>query len=98
MIEHGRERGLEFECLLDLVSANVWVLAIFEETRAMVIADKFNVRGWIGLPIFGKSFEVFEHRINPGRTKKRYCVLGVFVEVGIEDTLILEVGFSIDFE
>ena len=33
-----------------------------------------------------------------GRRENRYRILGVFVEVRVEDTLILKVGFSIDFE
>src|SRR3954465_14434719 len=64
----------------------------------MMVADKFDERRRIGLPILGETIEVFENRIDACRTEKSYRILGVFVEVRVEDTLILKVGFSVDFE
>src|SRR4029077_704535 len=63
LVEHRRKRRLELECLLDLVCAYVGVLAVFQETRAMMLADKLDERRRVGLPVRRKSFEVFKDSI-----------------------------------
>ena len=45
---------------------------------------------------FGKAFKVFEDRVDAVLREERNGVLGVLVEVGIEDALIHEVGFRTD--
>src|ERR1700677_1907076 len=96
LIEHGRERGLQFECLLDLVGANKRILAVFEETRALMLADECDEGGRIGLPIRWESLEIFENRRNACGGEQCDSVLGVFVEVGVENALIHKMGFPVD--
>ena len=52
----------------------------------------------IGLPIFREAFEIFEDSKNAGGREESHCILGVLVEVGVEDALILEVGLPVDLE
>ena len=64
----------------------------------MVVADERDRRRQVGLPVLRKTFEVLEDRVNAGCREERYRILGVLVEVCVEDALILEVGFSSDVE
>src|ERR1700722_8212632 len=96
LVKHGRERGLEFERFFDLVGANERILAVFEETRALMLANEGHERGRIGLPIHRESLEIFEDSRNARGGEQRDSVLGVFVEVGVENALVHEVGFPID--
>ena len=57
----------------------------------MVVADELDEFLWLGLPIFREAFEDFEDGEYAGGREESYCVLGIFVEVGVEDALILEV-------
>lgn len=63
-----------------------------------MVADELDERRRVGLPVLGKTLEVLEDSIDAGCREESYSILGVFVEVRVEDALILEVGFSIDFE
>ena len=44
LVEHVREGLLQLQCLLDLSGRDVWILPVFQETRALVFADKFDER------------------------------------------------------
>ena len=90
LIEHVREGGLELQRLLDLVGAHVGIFAVFKEARALVLADELDEFLRLGLPIFGEAFEVFEDGIKAGGTEESHGILGIFVEVGVEDALIHE--------
>ena len=46
----------------------------------------------------GESFKVFEDEYSPQSSENRHRILGVFVEVGIEDALIHEIGLAFDRE
>jgi hypothetical protein len=81
LVEHGRERGLQFERLLDLVGANVRILAVFEETRALMFANERHEGRRIGLPVLRESFEIFEDCRDASGGEQRDSVLSVFVEV-----------------
>ena len=52
----------------------------------------------IRLPIRRESLEVLEDRADAGGPEQRDGVLGVFVEVGVEYTLIHEIGLPLDWE
>ena len=43
------------------------------------------------LPILWKAFKIREHRCDAGRAEQSDRVLGVLIEVGVEDALILKV-------
>ena len=96
LVEHARERGLELERLLDLVGTHVWIFAVFKETRALVLTDELDECLRLGLPIFGEPFEVFEDGIKAGGPEESHSILGVFVEVSVEDALIHEIGIALD--
>ena len=64
----------------------------------MVLADELDEFLRLGFPILGEAFEVFEDGMNTSGREESYCILGVFVEVCVEDALILEVGLPVDLE
>ena len=92
LIEHIGERRLELESLLDFVGAHIRILAVFEEARALVFTNELDERWRIRLPIRRKVLEVFEDRSEAEIREEAHRVLCVFVEVGVEDALIHEVG------
>src|SRR6185436_1016171 len=96
LVEHVGEGGLELQRLLDLVGTHIGIFPIFEEARDLMLADKLDEILRLGFPIFGKAFEVFENSINAGGREERHSVLGVLVEVCVEDALIHEVGLPVD--
>src|SRR4051794_24135365 len=42
LVEHVRERGLQRQSLLDLLGADKRILAVFQETRALVLANELD--------------------------------------------------------
>ena len=58
------EGRLELERLLDLVGAHIRVLAVFQEARALVLADELDERRSIRLPVLGEALEVLEDRLD----------------------------------
>ena len=52
----------------------------------------------IRFPVYRKALEVFEDRINAGGPEEGHGILGIFVEVGVEDALIHKVGFPVDWK
>src|SRR4029453_16458180 len=70
LVEHVREGGLELQCLLDLLGAHIGIFPVFEETRALVLADELDEFLRLGFPIFGEAFEVFEDSINAVAPKR----------------------------
>src|SRR5262245_9863704 len=90
LIENFREGVLDPQRLLDLVSRDVRILAVFDEARALVCPDEPDEGVRVRLPVRREAFEVLEHRIDPCLTEERNRVLGVLVEVGVEDALVHE--------
>src|SRR5271170_3645212 len=95
LVQHVRECGLQRQRLLDLLGADKWILAVFQETRALVLANVLDESRRIRLPVFGKAFEVFKNGTDTESCEQRHGILGVLIEVGVEDTLIHKVGFAI---
>src|SRR3974390_2583288 len=60
--------------------------------------NKRRERGRIRLPIFRESFKVLENGVNAVFRKQGYRVLGVPVEIGVEDSLVHEVSFLANVE
>ena len=60
LVEHVGEGRLELERLLDLVGADVRILAVFQEARALVLANELDER---------RGF-VFQSSGNPSRFSK----------------------------
>src|SRR5688572_1524040 len=75
LVEHGRERVLELQRLLDFVRAHIRVLAVLEKARPVVIADELDERGRVRLPVLGKPLQVFEDRIDAVLREERHGIL-----------------------
>jgi hypothetical protein len=63
-----------------------------------MFADEVDERRRVRLPIQRESFELLENRIDARGFEQFDRVLGVLVEVGIENTLIHEVLVGADIE
>src|SRR6478609_4938447 len=98
LVEHVREGRLQPQRLLDLVSGHVRVLAVLQEARNLVITYEFDERLRVLLPILGKPLELGEDGRDASRTEQLDGVLGVLVEVGVEDAHVLEVQTRSDVE
>src|SRR5215472_8840681 len=98
LVERFPERLLQFKRLLDLISGDVWVFSVFEETRALVITNKLDERGHVRFPVLGKSFQVLEDGVYTGFREQRDCIVSVFVEIGVEDALVHEIRLLADVE
>src|ERR1700754_4607397 len=61
LIEHGRERRLQPERLLDLVGCDIRVLAVLEEARDLVIADELDEALRVLSPILRETLEIGEN-------------------------------------
>ena len=85
LVEHVRKRRLELQCLLDLVGAHVGVLAVFKEARALMLADELDERRGVRLPVLRKALQIFEDGAETRCRKNCDRILGVLVEVGVED-------------
>src|SRR5688572_8831673 len=98
LVEGIGESGFESEGFLDLLGGGKGILTVLQKTRAMVIAHELDEGGSIGLPVRWESLEILENRVQPRRPKERYRIFSVLVEVGIEDTHVLEIGVALDLE
>ena len=96
LIKHFRERTLDLQSLLDFISADKGILAVFHEARALMCADKSGEPLRIGLPIERETLEIFENGPHAGRAKKRNGILRILVKIRVEDALIHEVGFALN--
>src|SRR5258705_6641052 len=72
------------------------MLTVFEEARAVVVAEELDAGCWILPPVRWPAFEVLKNRRDACAVEKGHGILRVFVEIGIEDALIHHVGLSLD--
>src|SRR5205809_1776216 len=98
LVQHVRERRLQFQRLLDFVGAHVGILAVFQEARALMFPDELDERRGVRFPVLGEAIQIFKDGVDAVFRKKSHCVLGVLVEVRVEDALVHEVGFPLDVE
>src|SRR5262245_35568255 len=98
LIEHRAEGCLQRQCLLDLVGAHERVFAVLHETRALVLAGELDEGRRVSLPVLRKALEVFEYGIDAERLEQAHGILGVFIEVRVEDALVHEVRHSANIE
>src|SRR6187200_2941759 len=92
LVQHVGERRLQPQCLLDLFRAYVRVLGVLEEAGTLVFPDELEECRRVGLPVHREAFQVLEDGVDPILGEERNSVLGVLVEIRIEDALIHEVG------
>src|SRR3954447_5703461 len=90
-IKHFGKLRFELQCLLNFVCCLVWILTVLQEARALVFANKLDECWNVRLPVLGKTFKVLEHCVHSDLLKQGYCILGVLVEICIEDSLIHEI-------
>ena len=64
LVEHGRERRLQLQRLLDLVGADVRVLAVLQEARALVLAHELDEGRRVRLPVLREALEVLEDGVD----------------------------------
>ena len=50
----------------------------------------------MGLPVLRETLEILEHCPQAGGGEHFHRVLGIFIEVGVENALIHEIGFPFD--
>src|SRR5437870_1119078 len=98
LVEHVAEGGLELERFLDFLRAHIRILTIFEEAGALMIADELDEGGCIRLPIFREAFEILKDCVQAGAGEDCHRVFGVFIEIGVEDSHVLEVSVPFDFK
>src|SRR6476469_5158134 len=98
LVEHVREGRLELQGLLDLVRTHERIFAIFKEARAMMVTDELDECRGVRFPIFRKALQIFENGVETRCRKDANRILGIFVEVGIENAHVLEVSFPLDVE
>ena len=63
-----------------------------------MLADELDERRRVRLPVLGKPFELLEDRIDARSLEQLNGVLGVLVEIGVEDALVHEVRVRADVE
>jgi hypothetical protein len=63
-----------------------------------MLADEFYESRSVGLPVRGKALKMLEDGVDAGLLKKHDRVFGIFVEVGVEYSLVHEVRVAADVE
>jgi hypothetical protein len=64
----------------------------------MMITDKLDECRGVSFPIFWKALQIFENGIETRCRKDANRILGIFVEVGVENAHVLEIGFPLDLK
>src|SRR5262249_28010772 len=96
LIEHLGQGALDLQGFLDLVGGDIWILPVFDKARTLVVPDELDERFRVRFPVHRKPFEVFENRVDAGLCEESYRVLGIFVEIGVEDSLVQEPRVVVD--
>src|SRR5688572_21989318 len=98
LIQYFRHGALNPQRLLDFISGEVRILAVLQEARLLVLANKPDKCFRVRLPIFRKAFEILEHGVEASPAEESHSVFGVLVKVGVEDALIHEIRLTLDRE
>src|SRR5262245_14933459 len=65
LVEHFGQGALDPQRLLDLVGSDVRILAVFDDARALVLADELDEGVGIRLPVHREPFEILENGVDP---------------------------------
>src|SRR6476619_5222375 len=84
LIQHARQGRLYVERLYNLIRTDKRIFTVLQETRALMVADKFDERVGVGFPVARKAIEVVKDRIHSQTDKQRDRVFGVLVEIRVE--------------
>src|SRR5947199_9719416 len=90
-VKHFGELRFELQCLLNFFCCLVWILTVLQKARTLVFANELDECWYVRLPVLGKTFKVLENCVHSDLFKQGYCILGVLVEICIEDSLVHEV-------
>src|SRR4029077_658341 len=77
---------------------NERILTIFQKTRALMFAYELCEGRSVRLPIHREAFKVSENSIDARLLEESDGILGIFVEVGVEYSLIHEIRITADVE
>ena len=64
----------------------------------MMIADELDECRGVRFPIFREAFQILENSTQTSWRKDGHRILGIFVEVGVENPHVLEINIAFDFE
>src|SRR6516225_6024094 len=67
LIEHRGQRCFHLERLLYLVSSDEGILAVFQKTWALMVADEFCEGRGVRLPVRRKALKIFKDGVDAGR-------------------------------
>ena len=74
------------------------MLAVFEEARPLVVAEKLDYGRRIGRVVCGPPFEGLKGRLDARLPEEVRGILAVFIEIGIEDGLVHQVVLPVNGE
>src|SRR5271170_2088970 len=97
-VEHFGKLRFELQTLLDFVCRRIWILRILQEARTLVFAKELDECWYVRLPVLGETLKVLENCVHSDFFKQGYRILGVLVEICIEDSLIHEVRVHSNIE
>src|SRR6266513_1795680 len=97
-VKHFGELRFELQTLLNFVCCCVGILTVFQKARTLVFAKEVDECWYVRFPVLGKAFKVFENCVHSDLFEQGYCVLGVLVEICIEDSLVHKVSVLSDVE
>src|SRR2546430_9283104 len=90
-VKHFGELRFELQTLLNFVCCCVGILTVFQKARTLVFAKEVDECWHVRLPVLGKAFKVLKDCVHSDLFEQGYCILGVLVEICIEDSLVHEV-------
>ena len=74
------------------------MLAVFEEARTLVVAEKLDDGRRIGRVVRRPSLEGLKGRLDARLPEEERGIFAVFIEIGIEDALVHHVALPLDGE
>ena len=63
-----------------------------------MVANKLDEGRDVRLPVSREALQILEHRIDAVLMKQGDGIFGIFIEIGVEDALVHEIGFVLDIE
>ena|SRR6476646_8638235 len=97
-VEHIAKGCLELKSLLDFSATHIGMLAVFEEARTLVFAEKLDDGRRICRVVRRPPFEGLKGRVDARFPEEKRGIFAVFIEIGIEDALVHHVALTLDGE
>src|SRR5438552_1205135 len=74
------------------------MLAVFEEARTLVVAEKLDDGFWIGRVVLRPALQGFKSCLDSRPSEQERGIFAIFIEIGIEDALVHQVLLALDGE